>query len=400
LRLGVYADLLYRRDGETVTTDQAFIRFVGGLAELVEELVVFGRLDPEAGRTDYELPARARFVPLPYYPRSSDLRGVARALGSSRRAFAAELGRLDAVWLFGPHPLSLLFARAARRRGIPVVLGIRQSFPDYIARRLPSRAWLPAVGVAHGLELAFRQLARRVPAVVVGEALARSYAGGTAPVLAAEFSLVGAADLVAPTERDWTGTVRLLSVGRLDPEKNPLLLPEIVARLRGRGGDWRLDVAGTGPLAGAVRARARELGADDAVSLLGAVANGPPLWQLYRSAHALLHVSFTEGLPQVLVEAEAAALPIVATAVGGVPDGLGHGSRGLLVPPDDADAAVAALERLRSDAALRRSLVEAALEHARGSTREAQLARVAAFLEAAASSSPAARSRASGSTAR
>src|SRR5581483_4544119 len=94
------------------------------LSSRVDELVLFGRLDPIPGTYPYTLPAGVRFVALPHYPNVRALPAVAR-----------EAAELDGVWLFGPHPLALAFARAARRRGIPVALGVRQDFPAYIASR-------------------------------------------------------------------------------------------------------------------------------------------------------------------------------------------------------------------------------------------------------------------------
>jgi glycosyltransferase involved in cell wall biosynthesis len=390
LRLGVYADLVYRHDGETITTDRAFVRFVTGLPPRVDEVVLFGRLDGTAGRSPYELPREGvRLVPLPHYSSVTDVLGLLRSAGGARRVFVRELASLDAVWLFGPHPLSLVFAAEARRRGVPVVLGVRQDFPRYIGNRLPGRGWAWAIPAAHALEQSYRLLARRAPAVVVGEDVARHYRGGRAPVLATGFSLVRAADLVSADEalaRAWTGELRVVSVGRLDPEKNPLLLPAILARLRARDPRWRLDVVGDGPLADDVRRRAEELGVAGAVAFHGYVPNGPRLWEMYRASVAFLHVSFTEGLPQVLVEAQGAGLPVVATDVGGVRAALAGGSTGLLVPPDDAEAAATALESLAADEELRRRLVVAGLENAARETLDAQLDRVAAFLREAASS--------------
>jgi glycosyltransferase involved in cell wall biosynthesis len=290
-----------------------------------------------------------------------------------------ELGALDAVWLFGPYPVSLLFAWLALRRRKRIFLGVRQDFPEYIRHRLPSPLWTWAVAVAYAFEWVFRLLARRVPAVVVGEALGRKYGR---KALATGFSLVRDADVVeldAALARPWTG--RLVTVGRIDAEKNPTLLPEILHRLRGRDDRWHLVVAGQGPLEDGLRARARELGVEDAIELRGYVENGPELWELYRSASAFLHVSLTEGLPQVLFEAAAAGTPIVATDVGGVGAALANGQRGLLVPPGDAAAAAAALERLRDDVPLRHRLVTAGLAHAPRETLEAQLERIGAFLD-------------------
>lgn len=382
MRLGVYADLVYRKSGDTISTNLAFIRFLTGLAPRLRELVIFGRLDPAPGSEPYVLPAGVRFVPLPHYPRVTAVDRLLRTARKARRTFAEELSGLDVVWLFGPHPLSLVLLREARRRRVPVALGIRQDFPAYIAHRLPGRLWLWAVPASHALERAFRRLSRRVPTVVVGDELGRVYGKGSAPLLVTGFSLVPAADLIEPetaVARPWAGELRLLSVGRLDPEKNPMLLPEILARLRDRYAGWTLTVAGAGPLAGELERRAAELNVADAFTLLGEVPSGPELKALYRSSHAFLHVSLTEGLPQVLFEAQAAGLPIVATDVGGVSGALAGGEAGLLVAPRDPVAAVAALERLRVDEDLRSRLIVAGLELIACETVETQLDRLEKF---------------------
>lgn len=158
MRLGVYSDLKYRRDERGLSTDRAFIRFVTALPPRVDEIVIFGRLDPEPGRHPYVLPTDGvRFVPLPFYPKVTALRGLVGAIRRSTAIFRAELGRLDAVWIFGPHPLSDRFARIARRQGTPLVLGVRQDYPSYIGNRLPSRLWGWAIPVAHALERSFRR---------------------------------------------------------------------------------------------------------------------------------------------------------------------------------------------------------------------------------------------------
>jgi glycosyltransferase involved in cell wall biosynthesis len=104
------------------------------------------------------------------------------------------------------------------------------------------------------------------------------------------------------------------------------------------------------------------------------------LLDLYRSSHVFLHVSWTEGLPQVLSEAFASALPVVATDVGGVAEAVGEAA--LLVRPGDAAAAADAVARVSSDAELRRRMVSAGLTYARGHTLQSELDRVAEFINA------------------
>jgi glycosyltransferase involved in cell wall biosynthesis len=386
VKLGVFYDLPYRSEGGRFSTDLPIVRFLTSLPPRVEEVVLFGRLNPAPGTGLYPLPTEhVRLVALPYYPSIFDIRRLVSALPGSCRRFWAELDHVDAVWLFGPNPLAILFALIALARRKQVFLGVRQDYPEYIGARLPGPRWRWALPLANLMEHVFRLISRRAPTTVEGEQIARNYRGGRAPVLSTGLSLIGRDELVpldAALARSWEGEIRLVTVGRIDPEKNPLLLLDIAEGLRSHDPRWKLAVVGDGPLRPEMERAIATRGLGEAVDLLGYVANGQPLWDVYRASHAFLHVSLTEGHPQVFFEAEAAGLPIVATDVGGVSIALDHGTRGLLVPPRDAPAAIGALERLASDPGLREQLIRAGLDHMESETLEAHLDKVAAFFAA------------------
>jgi glycosyltransferase involved in cell wall biosynthesis len=173
----------------------------------------------------------------------------------------------------------------------------------------------------------------------------------------------------------------MLSVGRLAPEKNPLLLADVLACALRRDPRWRLDVCGDGPLAAPLAERLRELGLADRGRLLGHVPVDGGLVELYRESHVFMHVSLTEGMPQVLLEAFAARLPVAATAVGGVPEMVA--GRGLLVEPGDAPAAARAAGRLVDEPGLRAELQDAGEALARAHTLESECAGLATFLAGA-----------------
>jgi glycosyltransferase involved in cell wall biosynthesis len=176
------------------------------------------------------------------------------------------------------------------------------------------------------------------------------------------------------------GELTVLSVGRLETEKNPLLLADVLAGLRASDPRWKLVVAGEGPLRADLEARLAQLGVAGHADLRGYVPVDAGLHDLYHECDFFLHVSWTEGLPQVIFEAFAARLPVVATAVGGVPDAAGGAA--LLVPPGDADAPVRELLRLDSDDELRERLVESGVERVRQHTTAAEVRRVAEFFAA------------------
>jgi len=377
LRLAVYCDYSYRRRDGRVWAELAFARFLAALAPHVEGLTLVGRLDAEPGPWHHALPADVDFAPLPYYRTLANPVEPARAFLVSLRRFWALLGRVDAVWLLGPHPLAVAFGVLATLRGRPVALGVRQDFPAYIRNRHPGSRGLQVAATV--LEGVFRLMARRCAVVVVGADIARRYRKAR-HLLPIGISLVSERDIApgANSATAWDGELRVLSVGRLDAEKNPLLLADILARLVAKQPRWRLVVCGDGPLKEDLDTRLRELGVRQHADLVGYIPVEAGLLELYRSSHLLLHCSWTEGVPQVLYEAFAQRLPIVATDVGGVRAAADGAA--VLVAAGDAEASTRALETLADDPCLRDRLVEAGAARAREESLEAGTERVARFL--------------------
>jgi glycosyltransferase involved in cell wall biosynthesis len=377
MRLAVYTDYLYHRiDGE-IHAERAFALFLAELAERIDELVLIGRLHPGGGNARYPL-GDLELVALPYYASLAEPRGLLRALCRSAVRFWRALAGVDAVWLLGPHPLVFIFAALAVIRRRRVYLGVRQEFIDYISRRHPTRPVFRAAAVA--MEYGFRAMARVFPVIVVGPKLAHSYRHSRS-VCEIVLSVVPEAHIVSDEQAsnggDYAGELSILSVGRLDEEKNPLALADVLSQLNENGGRWELTVCGDGPMSDKLQARLLAAGQDGRFRLAGYVAHAD-LRELYLSSDMLLHISWTEGVPQVLFEAFAFGLPVVATDVGGVRGTAGDAA--LLVQPGDPAAAASAIRQLAADHELRGTLVARGLALARENTLEAQAGRVADFM--------------------
>jgi glycosyltransferase involved in cell wall biosynthesis len=378
LRVAVYCDFSYRVDGGEVTAEAPFALFLRELASDCERLVVVGRLDPGPGRFPYVMRG-VEFVPLPHYLSGAQFGAVMRTLPAGLRQFWRTLADVDVAWVFGPNPpQALAFALLAMARRRRLVLGVRQNLPVLVRHRHRGRRSVHFA--ADALEAAFRLLARRNAVVVVGPDLARRYRRALS-LHKTYVSLLREDHLLAPENdiRAYDGDeLRLISVGRLDPEKNPLLLADVLDHLLRLDSRWRLDVCGDGSLRDDLARRLRQLGIADRAELHGHVAIDDGLWDMYRRSHALVHVSLTEGVPQVLLEAFASRLPVVATAVGGVPEVLE--GRGLLVPPSDPRATATAVHQMAMDATMRRTLVDEAAAEVRGHTLQLAGARLVEFL--------------------
>lgn len=143
----------------------------------------------------------------------------------------------------------------------------------------------------------------------------------------------------------------ILSVGRLVPKKG---FPDLIAAcqfLLQEGLRFRCVIVGEGPLRGAIEAEIIQRGLADVVSLKGAMTHAD-LIAFYREA-AIFALSpcivangDRDGIPNVIAEAMAAGVPVVSTAVSGIPELIQNGITGLLVSPESPSELAAALRRL------------------------------------------------------
>lgn len=271
----------------------------------------------ETTATGYRV-LRPRYLHLPGW--GVHAHAARMALGA-RAAFRAAVrarrpALVDAHFLY-PDAVAALRLCAGER--IPCVVTARGSDVDVLAGipavRAELRAWLPeaaaVLAVSPPLAEALRAL---VPGLEVGVA-----PNGVDP---ARFRRTA-----APRAE------RLVAVGRLVPDKGATILVEALASEPGRALP-PLHWIGDGPLRDRVLARARKLGIAERVVLRGALPPAEVARDLHEQGGIFVHPSRHEGWPNALMEALCCGLPVVATAVGGIPALLGPGDHGRLVPVD------------------------------------------------------------------
>jgi len=164
----------------------------------------------------------------------------------------------------------------------------------------------------------------------------------------ARFEIVHYGIVPGPTPAPLPDGPRLAVVGRLIPIKGHATLLEAVAAARERVPELTLEIAGEGVLEPELRATTTRLGLDDAVSFLGRVAPATPV--LERAAIVVVP-SLGEGFGMVALEAMERGRPVIASAIGGLPEIVADGRTGLLVPPDDPAALADAIVELATDRA-------------------------------------------------
>jgi len=155
------------------------------------------------------------------------------------------------------------------------------------------------------------------------------------------------------------GEITFCSAGRLVPQKRMDLFIQALARLRGRGVPVRARIAGEGHLRGELEQLVARLELGDRVALCGEMAD---IRELLGAAEVFVLPSDWEGMPNVVLEAMASGLPVVATAVDGSADLVLDGTTGLLTQPGDVESLANAMGILAGSSDLRRKMGRAGRE--------------------------------------
>lgn len=290
-----------------------------------------------------------------------ELKGNAPRLWSAATEVAGCLRslRADVLLCHGYKP-DIIGYLAARRAGVPVVA--------------VSRGWTWATLKVRAYEWLDRRVLNRVDHVVCvsGGQAAKVCRAGVAP---GKITVIhNSIDIGRFARTDPSGAKALaglfgtvpsriaMAVGRLSPEKGFGKLVECAAMLRERGMDVGFVLVGEGPEREALEreiARARLAGRFILAGFRKDVD------RLIPHADLLVQSSFTEGMPNVVLEAMAASVPVVATSVGGTPEVVDDGVTGLLVRPGRADALAAGVTAVLADEVNRLRMGHAAHERVR-----------------------------------
>lgn len=272
----------------------------------------------------------------------------ARAYWRDRATVAAALkeARPDVVHTHG-YRADVVDSGVAQGAGIPIVTTVHGFTAAGWRNRLYERLQLRALRRFDAVVAVSRPLGQRLLAAGVPRGsthvIQNAYLPSTAPLERAE----ARRRLGLPTDGYLVGWV-----GRLSPEKGPDVFVDAVAASTG----WTAVVVGTGPEGEHLLARANAAGASPRMRWLGTVPDMAPLVTAF---DAIVLSSRSEGTPIVLFEAMAAGVPVVATAVGGVPDVVSS-SEAVLVPTQDPAAIAGAIGGLRADPETARRRAEAA----------------------------------------
>lgn len=349
---------------------------------------------PKAGENWTEVPARSwlEFRPLPDFRATSEW--LVR-IPSIARALYPVVREADVVLLKVFSLNSMLALPVARLLGKRIVCQMVGDPVEAFAARASSwPAPLRHLGKAI-IERSTRSIIAASSLVwTVSRALAARYVPRGKPLVVASESRMKLEDYWERPEAPASGEIqsgrtegdkplRLIFVGRLEKVKGLDTLLAAVEILKAESLEIGLTIVGEGGLRAWLETELVNRGLSDRIHLAGSVPFGRELFDSYRSAGVMVLPSYSEGLPLVLIEAMANSLPVVATAVGGIPEIVEHEKNGLLVPPGEPRELADAIRRLAVSPELRARLAAAAYSTALERPAERERARAAEAILAA-----------------
>lgn len=255
--------------------------------------------------------------------------------------------RPDIVHLHSRRGADLWGGLAAKLSGVPCVLSRRVDNPE--------PRWL--VALKYRLYDHVITISEGIRQVLLAEGLAPARvscvrsAVDASPYLAPVDAAAFRAEFGLPADARVIGVV-----AQLIARKGHRYVIEAMASLRARHPDVRVIFFGQGPLREALEAEVAQCGLTGVIRFAG-FRTDLPRW--LGGLDILAHPADMEGLGVSLLQASAAAVPIVTSRAGGLPEAVADGVSGLLIAPGDVPALTAALARLLDDAALRRRMGEA-----------------------------------------
>lgn len=258
------------------------------------------------------------------------------------RLLTASRPDLVYAWL---EEAALVVIPLARNRRVPAMVSRRNVCGSSFERRLPLRVAIRRAESGAALVTANSQ-------AVLEEAIRRGIRPERLRVVE------NGHPVESPLPPPSGGTIALGCVAQLRSEKGHLRLMDALAELDPRS-QWRVDLAGSGPLEDRIRSEISKRGLDKRVRLVGSIDDPRAFWAEH---HVAVLLSDYEGSPNALIEAAMAGRPMVGTDSGGTSDVIAEGA-GFLVPLDAPSRTADALRRLIDDRTLRERMGQAAHEH-------------------------------------
>jgi glycosyltransferase involved in cell wall biosynthesis len=336
MKIFAYNDFILKEYEGEVYADDSHILFIKHTAEkYFDDYKLGSRCEPSDSPGHYFFTSdQEKLLRFPYYRSVSEFFTKPGLLSSARKILKPVISNYDVFWLTWPHPISFLVLTLVGRKK-PVVLFVRQNLEALIHVRYSGLNRFVGKKFTQFLYTYARLFHKNALIVSVGDEMYSYFKPVYRNNSYISDSIVSE-KLQLPPRKGFSKDVKLLFVGRLEPEKGLFDLINAV-KLINESIPVSLTIVGEGGLAEELRAFVEKLTLSHVVKFEGYQPFGERLFELYRSHDIMMISSYSEGLPKIINEARAFAMPIVTTKVGGIAKELKEGETCLFVQPGNPE---------------------------------------------------------------
>lgn len=373
MELAIFLNTRFYSGESGYTSDERFHDFWISFAESesIDHMFLLVPVEPNGvGVHPVCLSQKVTVVPLPSMSSQfAALASMAKLSKRLRMILERDLNRVSVVGAVLPSLLGLALLSAAKTR--------RLSIFGYFRGDVPKTIWSSTQGPRRYLEYVFAVLLVRISVFMLRDSFGFTAGPMLGRKLGIEYCDLAVSDIridhvarqhhrVLPAQRPF----RILYVGRLSKEKGVHVLLQAFDIVE-MATSATLTIAGSGPESEQIATQAAQLKKKDSIELVGNVDRGA-LDSFYRTHDLLIIPSFTEGLPNVLLEGFSHGIPVISSRVGGIPDMVAHGESACLVEPGDADQLASEIEAVLNSPDLYEKLSEGGLRLAQSLCLENQ----------------------------
>lgn len=359
-------------DEEGIYTNDNYVGLLTDLSQIIRQVEFVGTEESKGdgrfyrdGKSLYRRKLNFPNVqPIPIGSGSASL-GLAssiRNLVSKAKGFTKQIKQADFVYITLPVFSGVVAAAICRAVGKPYGVYIAMSWEELLEQDKNVSTWKARLypvrkAVTLWLERFAASGARFV--VVHGERSYQKFVPINRDVINVSPMIGITPDMFAFERGFERAETDIVFVGTLNARKGVDTLIDALGKAEnelGRGVTCKIVGNGDPAFVDGLSARIQQHGISDKVQLVGRISAVADIVKIYRSADILVVPSLAEGFPRVIYEAISQGCLIVASDIGSISSVLTDGEHCLLVPPGDADALARAIDRLRSDPALRERL--------------------------------------------
>lgn len=374
--LGIFLETSYYLKNSNLFCQDQYSKLFDNLKKDIE-LLYIGKINTVQPPHFNKIEKQSKFIELTHYSTIVSLiLNFPLYYLKNRKALLNAVRSCDKVMVMTPGPISIVLLKLALKYHKQAIILVRHNSNVAIVSRFKGTKRIFAKLITNFLENRVLKFAKQnqSPVLALGDEIYshyKVYSHKTVKFASSRYTLDNIIEKSKLKCINWDTGLKLLFVGRIEINKGLIELLYGLSNLHDI--NWTLDIIGEGTFIHEIERKIFELGLEDKINFMGYIPFGNNLLEEYTKHDILILPSYSEGLPQCVLEAMARGCMVVATRVGGIPQIIENGINGFLINPHSTDEITDKIRELKTTGVESSRICKNALETAKIYAQENQL---------------------------